>query len=197
MSIISKRTSTSSSILRDHSSTNRARYTQEQKNKVRFSLSVNQNVAEILNCVEQNGNVLAYDEYICMLTTTALSDEAFRKLVLECKECIPLLQPKYVRLVETILGLPWMNREQAVLEEYKAFVVELLVTHNKYTRFAISKLVNCWIPEGKLMLICSHELESKLSSRYSLHRVPERELAVGNPECRNTGQVDKCPRSDK
>lgn len=147
MSIISKKST--ASILRDHSSTNRTRFVQEQKNKVRFSLSVTKNVADILDSVEKSGNVIAYDEYICMLTTTALSDDTFRSLMVECKECIPLLQPKYVRLVETLLGLSWMQRPQHVVDEFKAFVVELLVTHNKYTRFAVTKLVQCWIPEGR------------------------------------------------
>lgn len=151
MSIISKKSSGASSILRDHSTTNRARLVQEQKNKVRFSLNVTQNVADVLNCVEQNGNVLAYDEYICMLNTTALSDDTFRTLIVECMECIPLLQPKYVRLVETLLGLSWMGRPQHVIEEYKQFIVELLVTHNKYTRFAVSKLIQCWLPEGNII----------------------------------------------
>lgn len=152
MSIISKKSIGASSILRDHSSTNRARVVQEQKNKVRFSLNVTQSVADVLNCVEQNGNVLAYDEYICMLTTTALTDDTFRTLIVECKECIPLLQPKYVRLVETLLGLSWMHRPQHVVDEYKAFIVELLVTHNKYTRYAVNKLVQCWLPEGNKLL---------------------------------------------
>lgn len=149
MSIISKKSLGGSSILRDHSSANRVRAVQDQKNKVRFSLNVTQSVTDVLNCVEQNGNVLAYDEYICMLTTTAMPDDTFRTLVVECKECIPMLQPKYVRLVETLLGLNWMNRPQQVIVEYKAFVVELLVTHNKYTRYAVNKLVQCWLPEGK------------------------------------------------
>lgn len=149
MSIISKKSIGAASILRDHSTSNRTRLVQEQKNKVRFSLNVTQNVAEVLNCVEQNGNVLAYDEYICMLSTTALTDDTFRTLIIECKECIPLLQPKYVRLVETLLGLSWLTRPQNVIEEYKQFIVELLVTHNKYTRFAVSKLVQCWLPDGK------------------------------------------------
>lgn len=149
MSIISKKSIGAASILRDHSSANRLRVVQEQKNKVRFSLNVTQSVADILNCVEQNGNVVAYDEYICMLNTTALSDEAFLRLITECKECIPTLQPKYVRLVETLLSLSWLTRPQHVIDEYKAFIVELLATHNKYTRFAVNQLVHCWLPGGK------------------------------------------------
>lgn len=183
MSIISKKSVSAASILRDHSSTNRAKFAQEQKNKVnlhfitlalhtlfipykcsycfilvlfqvRFSLNVTQNVSDVLASVEQNGNVIAYDEYICMLTTTALTDDTFRALIVECKECIPSLQPKYVRLVETLLSLSWMDRPQHVIDEYKAFVVELLVTHNKYTRFAVGKLVQCWIPDGECNLSC-------------------------------------------
>lgn len=149
MSIISKKSIGAASILRDHSSTNRARAVQEHKNKVRFSLNVTQSVADILNCVEQNGNVVAYDEYICMLTTTAMADDVFRSLIVECKECIPLLQPKYVRLVETLLSLNWISRPQEIINEYKSFIVELLVTHNKYTRFAVNKLVQLWLPDGE------------------------------------------------
>ena len=104
---------------------------------------------DVINCVEENGNVVAYDEYICMLSTTAMDDNAFRRLMVESKECIPLLQPKYVRLVETLLNLNWLQRSQEVIDEYKAFIVELLVTHNKYTRYAVQKLVQSWLPDGE------------------------------------------------
>lgn len=146
MSLASKRTSTS--ILRDHGATNRDRATQENKNKVRFSVSVTKRIKDVLDGVEQDGNVAGYEEFICMLNTTAMSDEMFQDLIGQAKDCIQLLQPKFLRLIETILSFNWLDRPQGIRNEYKAFLVELLVTHNKYTRFAITKLVTNWIPDG-------------------------------------------------
>lgn len=148
MSVTSKWTG-GSSILKDHTAVNRVRSLADQKNRVRFSLSVTQTIRDVLLLVEERGNMSAYEDYICMLKTTAMDDDAFSQLIGQCKEAIQLLLPKYAHLVETVLGLAWLKRPQAIREEYKAFVLELLVTHNKYTRFAINRLVQCWVPEGE------------------------------------------------
>ncbi|XP_059612056.1 RNA polymerase I-specific transcription initiation factor RRN3 [Phlebotomus argentipes] len=144
MSIISERTITS--ILKEHSSISRDRARLEAHNKVRFSLTSQKTVQDVLTKAI-DGNFADYEEYITMMRTSALPDEAFLNTVRQSKECIHLLRPQFMGFVETLLSLNWTKRSAEIREEFKAFLLELLVTHNKYARIGIDKLVSTWIPE--------------------------------------------------
>ncbi|XP_055678921.1 RNA polymerase I-specific transcription initiation factor RRN3 [Lutzomyia longipalpis] len=145
MSIISKRTSLTS-ILKDHSTVSRDRARQDAHNKVRFSLTTQKSVKEIFQKANE-GDFADYEEYITMMKTSALSDDAFLNTVQQSRRCIPLLRPQFAGFVETLLSLKWAQRNKEIREEFKQFILELMVMHNKYARIGVDKLLSVWIPE--------------------------------------------------
>ncbi|GAB0096496.1 RRN3 [Sergentomyia squamirostris] len=146
MSVISERTV--QSILKDHSSVNRDRAVQDARNKVRFSITSQKKVHDVLTKA-LDGDFLDYEEYITMMKTSVLTDTNFLVTLQQAKECIHLLKPQFMGFVETFLSLQWTHRSPEIREEYKAFLLELLVTHNKYARIGVEKLISTWIPEEK------------------------------------------------
>uniref|UniRef100_A0A1L8DFP2 Putative rna polymerase i specific transcription initiation factor rrn3 n=1 Tax=Nyssomyia neivai TaxID=330878 RepID=A0A1L8DFP2_9DIPT len=145
MSIISKRTSLTS-ILKDHSTVSRDRARQEAHNKVRFSLTSQKTVKDVFQKAI-DGDFGDYEEYITMLKTSALTDEVFLNTIQQTRKCIHLLKPHFVGYIETVLSLKWTQRSKEIREEFKAFILELMVMHNKYARIGVEKLLSVWVPE--------------------------------------------------
>lgn len=65
------------------------------------------------------------------------------------KNAISLLKPILTTYVEAIVNVNWLKGDLKVQNSYKSFVVELLISHNNYTKIVYSKLISYLIPDGK------------------------------------------------
>lgn len=77
----------------------------------------------------------------------SLQDNEFLSIYNDARSIINHLSPKFTALVEALLSQNWTNRSVEASKAYCEFCLDLLVAHNKYLQFGISKLINLWIPK--------------------------------------------------
>lgn len=56
------------------------------------------------------------------------------------------MSPKFTILVEALLVQSWIDRCIEARKAYSEFCLDILVAHNKYLSFGITKLITLWIP---------------------------------------------------
>lgn len=140
-------TSATTPILKSaNTSFNRKRIHERIRNSVKFQLISENGLRKVLEDAAKGVNLNAYEDYIRAMRDVDLSDPDFGVLIKESRQCIELLRPKFTLFVETIIGLNWVNRNELLIIEYQKFLIDLLSEHNKYTSFALMKLIQFWIP---------------------------------------------------
>lgn len=130
-----------------NTSLNRRKIHDRIKNTVQFQLISENGLRKVLEDAAKGENIGAYEDYIRAMRDVDLSDPDFGVLIKESRQCIELLKPKFTIFVETIINLNWINRNESLVIEYQKFLIDLLSMHNKYTSFALSKLIQFWIPK--------------------------------------------------
>lgn len=135
------------SILKSTSSTlHRKKIHEKIRTNVQFQLMNANGLRKVLEEAEAGDNVTAYEDYIRAMRDTDLSDVDFATIIRESKECIELLGPNFVVFVQSLISLNWLKRNEQMILEYQAFLIDLLSVHNKYTPYAIRSLIEYWIP---------------------------------------------------
>lgn len=141
-SILSSRTS----ILKNYAQTSREHVKQAATNKVRFDLLKDSNLRTVLEDAISKVNLKAYDDYLGMIKDEQISETDFMAAIQESREVIDLLKPKFFIFVEALISMNWTKKSEAAILEYHKFLIDLLSAHNRYTQFAIKKLILYWIP---------------------------------------------------
>lgn len=148
MSVYSASVATTPILKSANTSINRKRIHEKIRNSVQFQLISENGLRSVLEDAAKGENLNAYEDYIRAMRDADLSDPDFGILLKESRQCIELLKPKFSVFVETLINLNWMNRSEALVIEYQQFLIDLLSAHNKYTSFALMKLIKFWIPNN-------------------------------------------------
>lgn len=139
MSVYTARTT---SILKNYVATNRDRIKQAINNKVRFELLRDQSLRKcLLNAADGSGGAKEYRDYVMMVRDDAISDADFLQAIQEGRDCVDLLKPKFTDLAQALISLNWLNKKPETILAYQTFLLDLLSAHNKYTAYAVEKLV--------------------------------------------------------
>lgn len=146
MSVYSASVATTPILKSANTSINRKRIHERIRNSVQFQLISENGLRKVLEDAARGENLTAYEDYIRAMRDVDLSDPDFGVLIKESRQCIELLKPKFTIFVETLISLNWVNRNETLIVEYQKFLIDLLSEHNKYTSFAIMKLIQFWIP---------------------------------------------------
>lgn len=146
MSICSGSVATTPILKTANTSLNRKKIHERIRNTVKFQLISENGLRKVLEDAAKGENIGAYEDYIRAMQDADLSDPDFGVLIKESRQCIELLKPNFNVFVETIIGLNWVNRSKALIIEYQNFLIDLLSEHNKYTKFALTKLIQFWQP---------------------------------------------------
>ncbi|XP_041085261.1 RNA polymerase I-specific transcription initiation factor RRN3-like [Polyodon spathula] len=98
----------------------------------------------------------------------------------EFRSCVTHLTKDFEQLVSVILRLPWLGRSQDVVEEYLAFLSNLVSAQTVYLRSCLSVTVSNFIPgrivikEGDVDISDSDDDEENLPRNFDLcHRALE------------------------
>lgn len=147
MSVISRRSkgSTPTSILK-RSVPLKAKLEKLKTPKVQFRLPHSEKVRSILQCYTNKVNRWDYENLICTIRDTDLSDKEVSSLLKEATECVSLLNQDLKLFVEVILSVKWTNRSEDVVKQYQAFLVNLLSAHVYHDRVVIDMLVSNFLP---------------------------------------------------
>uniref|UniRef100_A0A182RLD3 RNA polymerase I-specific transcription initiation factor RRN3 n=1 Tax=Anopheles funestus TaxID=62324 RepID=A0A182RLD3_ANOFN len=135
------------------------------RNKVRFAVL---SVESVLQDVLDNSRLTGYEELLQNLQEDP-EDDQFQQLFLEAKQAVPLMKPRFGKLVEHLLATRWLNRTAEAQEAYKQFVVELSIVQKNYCTMTISKVVQLLIPEKAKPTPGSTECEDQERQMRSLH----------------------------
>lgn len=135
------------SILKStNSSLHRKKIHEKIRTNVQFRLMNANGLRTVLEDAAAGTNLNAYEDYIRQMRDGDLSDVDFAQVIRESKECIELLTPKFSVFVQSLISLNWLKRNEELIKEYQAFLIDLLSEHNKYTAQAIRSLIDFWIP---------------------------------------------------
>lgn len=148
MSVYSASMATTPILKSANTSLNRKKIHERIRNSVQFQLISENGLRKVLEDAAKGENIGAYEDYIRAMRDVDLSDIDFGVLIKESRQCIELLKPKFTIFVETLISLNWINRSETLIVEYQKFLIDLLSEHNKYTNFALTKLIQFWIPRS-------------------------------------------------
>lgn len=81
-----------------------------------------------------------------------------RKIVTEAIESVPLITKDHILLVQTLLSVRWISRSEDIIELYHKFILSLLTSKNDFLMLCLSKIIECFIPEGECEAISSYSL---------------------------------------
>uniref|UniRef100_A0A1Q3EXL6 Putative rna polymerase i specific transcription initiation factor rrn3 n=1 Tax=Culex tarsalis TaxID=7177 RepID=A0A1Q3EXL6_CULTA len=113
------------------------------QNKVRFDDLA---VEAVLQDALQNGQLQRFEHLLAEIKAEQFDDDKFQQVIVESKRCVHLLNANFGMLVEALLSVNWLARNESSREVYKGFVIELLVAQGNYTTLAVSKLVQLFLP---------------------------------------------------
>lgn len=68
------------------------------------------------------------------------------KVIKDAHKIVNFLNERYKSLVETLLSINWLRRSPEVRQAFIDLLVDVVVAHNHYLQFAISKLIALWLP---------------------------------------------------
>lgn len=142
MSIISSQTS----ILKKYASKNRDNIRQSINNRVRFDLFKHTSLRTVLTEAIEKKDIKKFENYLQSVRDPEIAESDFFRIIEECRQCIDLLQPQFIVLVEALLALNWLRREPNTILEYQKFLLDLVSAHSRYTQMAIEKLIGIWVP---------------------------------------------------
>ncbi|XP_075149438.1 RNA polymerase I-specific transcription initiation factor RRN3 homolog Tif-IA [Haematobia irritans] len=145
MSIISGKTSLSS-ILKTYSTSEREKTKNAIMNKVRFEMPKKKGILEVVKAVDERQNYETMNEFVAFLTENTLDDTEFTAVFNDARSIANKLSPKYTILVESLLSQTWISRSCEARKAFSGFCLDILVAHNKYLSFGITKIIASWIP---------------------------------------------------
>ncbi|XP_039438571.1 RNA polymerase I-specific transcription initiation factor RRN3 [Culex pipiens pallens] len=116
------------------------------QNKVRFDDLA---VEAVLQDALQNGQLQRFEVLVLEIKAEQFDDDKFQQVIVESKRCVHLLNANFGMLVEALLSVNWLARNESSREVYKGFVIELLVAQGNYTTLAVSKLVQLFLPRDE------------------------------------------------
>uniref|UniRef100_U5EH15 Putative rna polymerase i specific transcription initiation factor rrn3 n=1 Tax=Corethrella appendiculata TaxID=1370023 RepID=U5EH15_9DIPT len=146
MSIISESQSPITSILKPFpSSRTTARLSQI---KVRFDETSTISIRTAIEAVNVEKDGKLYEKLVATIKNeNELTDNDLCNLLFDAKFCLNLFESKFSLIVESLIAIDWLSRNDECKEIYKDFIIELLVAHNNYATLAITNLVSYFIPK--------------------------------------------------
>ncbi|XP_055595204.1 RNA polymerase I-specific transcription initiation factor RRN3 [Uranotaenia lowii] len=132
-----------SSILKPYPSSDGAKINGSlSQNKVHFD---DFSIESVLRDVLDHNRLQRYERLLAEVKDEQYDDRKFQQMFVEAKKCVHLLNVNFGMLVEALLSVRWLSREESAQELYKDFVIELLVAHNNYTSLAVAKLIQNFV----------------------------------------------------
>ncbi|XP_060696092.1 RNA polymerase I-specific transcription initiation factor RRN3 [Hemiscyllium ocellatum] len=107
-------------------------------------------VTEILKKYKQ-GDTVDYDLLMTQLDDPEIKDAQIINWLQEFRDAVAQLTKEFEHVVSKILKLPWLSRSPMVIEEYLAFLSNLVSAQTVYLRSCLSMLVSSFVP-GRIVI---------------------------------------------
>lgn len=116
------------------------------QNKVRFD---DLSIESVLQDALENNRLQRFEHLLAALKGEQFDEGKFQQVFIESKRCVHMLNANFGMLVETLMSVKWLARNQTSREIYMDFVIELLVAHSNYAALAVAKLVQLFVPKDE------------------------------------------------
>ena len=103
-------------------------------------------VKDILTALDDEKGLKNYENLLYKLSHKDLDDDELLRLIKEVKQCIPLIRITYNTLIEAMLNIKWLKRNDEIILEFHSFVIDLLAARQEFLGFVLNKLISCFIP---------------------------------------------------
>lgn len=137
MSVITSR-STLLSILKVPSSGPRT-----SLHKVRFQ--VPNDIRKIFLDFKTGCNIREYENLVCTIRDSEISDKDLYKLLTEAKNCISILNYDLRLFIQALILIRWAHRNEDVVKCYQEFINDLVSAHSQHTKVVIDQLVKLFL----------------------------------------------------
>ncbi|XP_008589947.1 PREDICTED: RNA polymerase I-specific transcription initiation factor RRN3 isoform X1 [Galeopterus variegatus] len=111
------------------------------------------------------------------LSDPHIKDDQIINWLLEFRSCIMYLTKDFEQLINILLRLPWLNRSQTVVEEYLAFLGNLVSAQTVFLRPCLSMIASHFVPprviikEGNIDVSDSDDEDDNLPANFdTCHR---------------------------
>uniref|UniRef100_A0A672SNY5 RRN3 homolog, RNA polymerase I transcription factor n=1 Tax=Sinocyclocheilus grahami TaxID=75366 RepID=A0A672SNY5_SINGR len=111
------------------------------KKTVRFGGTVSNTLAKL-----QKGDTSDYELIKHQLSDPDIKDAQIISWLQEFRTCVTQLGKDHEQLIYVVLKLPWLGRSQAVVEEYLAFLSNLVSAQTVYLRACLRMVVSNFAP---------------------------------------------------
>uniref|UniRef100_A0A672SPT4 RRN3 homolog, RNA polymerase I transcription factor n=1 Tax=Sinocyclocheilus grahami TaxID=75366 RepID=A0A672SPT4_SINGR len=112
------------------------------KKTVRFGGTVSNTLAKL-----QKGDTSDYELIKHQLSDPDIKDAQIISWLQEFRTCVTQLGKDHEQLIYVVLKLPWLGRSQAVVEEYLAFLSNLVSAQTVYLRACLRMVVSNFAPK--------------------------------------------------
>lgn len=119
---------------------------------VRFGGSVAETLAKY-----KQGDLSEYELLRHQLADPEIKDAQIINWLQEFRSCVTQLNKDHEQLIYTVLRLPWVGRSQAVVDEYMAFLSNLVSAQTVYLCSCLKMVVSHFIP--KRVTICEEGVD--------------------------------------
>lgn len=102
--------------------------------------------------VLESQDLVEYQKFLSFIHEERCDEEELLAIISESRNCVGLLSFNFRAYIETLLNLNWQKRSDKFTEEFKCFIVDLVVAHNKYCAVVISMLVARFVPNEEELL---------------------------------------------
>ncbi|XP_066993882.2 RNA polymerase I-specific transcription initiation factor RRN3 isoform X2 [Anabrus simplex] len=114
-------------------------------NRVHFKLPSNLEI--VFRDAVNGSDVKQYEDLICALKNSVIKDGQLFSFLREVRRNVAMLDETLYKFVDELLRLKWAHRSHSCSVEYEAFLIDLLSTHNYYTKKVLEGLVNIFLSE--------------------------------------------------
>lgn len=163
MSVITSKSSLLS-ILKTSSGTPR-----NSLNRVRFQLP--SNIRNIFLDFKSGANTKEYENLVCTIRDSEISDNELLSLLIEVKNCTSLLNYDLRLFVQALILVKWSHRGDNVVMSYQEFINNLISAHSCHIKLVVDQLIKLFLCSEPTDWIGSQPTEQALKRFNNIHLI--------------------------
>lgn len=117
--------------------------TRNSLSHVKFQLP--DNIKTILLNFKSGANTRDYENLVCAIRDSEITDEDLKSLLIEAKNCTSLLSLDLRLFVQAIIMVRWNHRGNDVAKYYQEFIYDLISAHPSYIKIVIDHLLKLFL----------------------------------------------------
>ena len=111
--------------------------------KVRFK--VPSDIRKIFMDFKTGYNSKEYENLVCTIRDSEISDTDLYKLLSEAKNCVSILNNDLRLFIQALILIRWAHRNEDVVSCYQEFINDLVSAHSQHMKLVIDQLIKLFL----------------------------------------------------